>query len=164
MQQGTNRTLSNQQALKARRRRQTKSRQRSGRKRRLESIAEGTLANTGRVLQRPAKQPYTKPAVGNQRLRVLDEPRPRYRQASGFSQPWGYAPRYQGKLVRLVHESTPPPHCIYCGGPTYLARRSISSFHVEKAEERWECTDPSCPGREDAVIYMYPMGEYNRRG
>lgn len=117
----------------------------------LRSGADGTVARTGYVAPFSSQSAGTS---GTGRFRP-----PQLRDAT--RQP--YVPKLHGSVVRRVHEQKPPPVCIHCGGPTTQAQRLSSHSHVEKVETRWVCAKPTCLGRLDAVIYLYPTGEYERR-
>lgn len=126
-------------------------------RKRLRSRAEGTLANIGRVVH-TAEQ-----GSGLSRPDVVGFHPPRLQGLVGGEDWHPYVPQLHGPLISRVHEQTPPPHCFHCGGPTELARRLSSHSHVEKVETRWVCINPGCLGHLDAVIYVYPIGVYERR-
>ena len=130
----------------------------------LRSSAEGTLANIG-VIARPSELvPSTRSATGNQHLRIDDELRPRRRRASSPQPARPYVPRAQGPVFRPIHVSAAPPNCIHCGGASERVFRSISCDWVEWSTEWWRCKDVNCLGRQDSVVRVYPLGQYDRRG
>ena len=122
----------------------------------LRSSAEGTLANIGRVAHAPG--------VGGCAEREITSIRPRTRREPVDPRAWRtHQPQHQGPIIRRVHELKPQPNCIHCGGPTKLGRRSTFHCHVEKVETLWACINPTCLGQLDAVIFVSPIGRYERR-
>lgn len=110
--------------------------------------AEGTLANIGVVVHSPDQALYRCDRKGPKGPSVWSR----------------CSAEPLGPLVRSVEEGAPAPSCIHCGGSTHLTAESNFCFEVEKREQRWECTDEVCLGREDAVIYIFPTRPYDRRG
>ena len=130
----------------------------------LPSSTEGTLANIGRVSHATDQHARPNRPVGNQHLRI-DDALPRRPEMRCHSQNWRlYQPRRQGPFLRYVHENTPPPNCYHCCGPTQFAGGGTSCDHIVRLETRWQCTDSSCIGRYDEIVYRSPHGQYERRG
>lgn len=130
----------------------------------LRSSAEGTQANNGRVVHPTSAVDSSQRWLSPERL-WIDDPASRRRRgvvrAPSTRRP--YKPQPHGPVIRLVQEGKRPPNCIHCGGATELASQTTSCFHIERAEQRWQCVRSTCLGRADVVIYRFPRGEYERR-
>jgi len=144
----------------------------------LTSGAEGTQANIGvvhRVVRAPFKEPRPYLSQKNRQRRrrgsAMDQAireQCRRSRRNGLPDFDAYRPlklRWDGPTIEQVAGGDgPPPNCPYCRSTCILARKLTSCDNIERSEEHWVCTKPSCVSEgRDVIVRRYPLGDYERR-